>query len=223
MDILVVDDASPDGTAEIVREVAAADRRVRLIERDGKGGLAGAYAVGFAAGLREGYDLVVEMDSDLSHLPEELPRLLEAANGHHVVIGSRYVAGGSVTNWSRLRVLLSKAGNRYARFCLGFDLHDATSGFRVYRREALGTITATPVRSDGYGFQIELAYRAWRAGLSVGEAPITFREREHGHSKISRRIVARGPVAGERLGPPRAVRGPVQPRGITPGTYVMTS
>jgi dolichol-phosphate mannosyltransferase len=129
------------------------------------------------------------MDSDLSHRPEELPRLLEAAQRHHVVIGSRYIPGGSVTNWSRSRVALSKAGNLYARFCLGFDIHDATSGFRVYRREALEEILAAPITSDGYGFQIELVYRAWNLGLSVGEAPISFREREHGHSKISRRIV----------------------------------
>ena len=189
LDILVVDDGSPDGTGEIVRERSEADPHIRLVERPRKSGLASAYAVGFGRAIAEGYDLAVEMDSDLSHRPEELPRLLEAAERHHLVIGSRYVPGGSVTNWSRARVALSKAGNLYARFCLGFDLHDATSGFRVYRREALEEITATPVTSDGYGFQIELVYRAWNLGLSVGEAPISFREREHGQSKISRRIV----------------------------------
>ena len=189
LDILVVDDGSPDGTGVIVRERADADPHIRLVERPRKSGLASAYAVGFERAIAEGYDLAVEMDSDLSHRPEELPRLLETAQRHHLVIGSRYVPGGSVTNWSRARVALSKAGNLYARFCLGFGVHDATSGFRVYRREALEEITATPITSDGYGFQIELVYRAWSLGLSVGEAPISFREREHGQSKISRRIV----------------------------------
>jgi glycosyltransferase involved in cell wall biosynthesis len=189
LDLLVVDDGSPDGTGEIVRKRSETDPRVRLVERPRKSGLASAYALGFDRAIAEGYDLAVEMDSDLSHRPEELPRLLEAAQRHHVVIGSRYIPGGSVTNWSRSRVALSKAGNLYARLCLGFDIHDATSGFRVYRREALEEIIATPITSDGYGFQIELVYRAWNLGLSVGEAPISFREREHGQSKISRRIV----------------------------------
>jgi dolichol-phosphate mannosyltransferase len=189
LDLLVVDDGSPDGTGEIVRERSKTDPHVRLVERPRKSGLASAYAVGFDHAITEGYDLAVEMDSDLSHRPEELPRLLEAAQRHHVVIGSRYVPGGSVTNWSRARVALSKAGNLYARFCLGFDIHDATSGFRAYRREALEEIIATPITSDGYGFQIELVHRAWNLGLSVGETPISFREREHGQSKISRRIV----------------------------------
>jgi apolipoprotein N-acyltransferase len=189
LDLLVVDDGSPDGTAEVVRERSQTDPRVHLVERPRKSGLASAYAVGFERAIREGYDLAVEMDSDLSHRPEELPGLLEAAARHHLVIGSRYVPGGSVTNWSRSRVALSRAGNLYARLCLGFDIHDATSGFRVYRCEALEEITATPITSDGYGFQIELVYRAWDLGLSVGEAPISFREREHGRSKISRRIV----------------------------------
>ena len=189
LDILVVDDGSPDGTGQIVRERSETDPHIRLVERSGKSGLASAYAVGFERAISESYDLAVEMDSDLSHRPDELPRLLEAATRHHLVIGSRYVHGGSVTNWSRSRVALSKAGNLYAGFCLGFDVHDATSGFRVYRRGALEEIIAAPIASDGYGFQIELVYRAWNLGLSVGEAPISFREREHGQSKISRRIV----------------------------------
>ena len=189
LDILVVDDGSPDGTGELVRERSDADPHIRLVERPRKSGLASAYAVGFERAIAQGYDLAVEMDSDLSHRPEELSRLLEAAERHHLVIGSRYIPGGSVTNWSRARIALSRAGNLYARWCLGFDVHDATSGFRVYRREALQEITATPITSDGYGFQIELVHRAWNRGLSVGETPISFREREHGQSKISRRIV----------------------------------
>jgi glycosyltransferase involved in cell wall biosynthesis len=189
LDALVVDDGSPDGTGAIVRAKADADARVRLVERSHKGGLASAYAVGFGRGTEERYDLIVEMDSDLSHRPDELPRLLEAIRSHDMVIGSRYVPGGQVTNWAAARLALSKLGNAYARTWLGIGVHDATSGFRVYRRQALEQITAGPIRSDGYGFQIELAYRAWNAGLSVGEAPITFQEREHGQSKISRRIV----------------------------------
>jgi apolipoprotein N-acyltransferase len=189
LDALVVDDGSPDGTGAMARARAEADPRVRLVERARKSGLASAYAIGFRRGLDEGYDLIVEMDSDLSHRPQELGRLLEAANEHDVVIGSRYIPGGSVTNWSRARVALSKGGNAYARRCLGFHVRDATSGFRVYRREALARVIETPVRSDGYGFQIELVLRAWNAGLSIGEVPITFSERAHGQSKISRHIV----------------------------------
>jgi apolipoprotein N-acyltransferase len=189
IDVLVVDDSSPDGTGELVRALAAGDPRVRLVERPGKAGLATAYLLGFQVAIREGYDLIVEMDSDLSHEPEELPGLLASARSHDLVIGSRYVQGGSVTNWSRARVALSRAGNLYARFMLGFPIRDATSGFRVYRRGVLERLTAEPIRSDGYGFQIELAFRAWREGFDVAEHPITFREREHGHSKISRRIV----------------------------------
>jgi apolipoprotein N-acyltransferase len=189
LDVLVVDDGSPDGTAEIVRDRAGRDPRVRLVERPRKSGLASAYAVGFERAMTEGYALAVEMDSDLSHRPEELPRLLDAVARHDVVVGSRYVPGGSVTNWSRARLLLSKGGNRYARLCLGISTKDATSGFRVYRTLALRRILEVPITSEGYGFQIELVYRAWNLGLSVGEAPITFSEREHGRSKISRRIV----------------------------------
>lgn len=189
VEALVVDDGSPDGTAETVRRRAAAEPRVRLLERAAKSGLSSAYLEGFRIGLDDGYDLVVEMDSDLSHVPEELPRLLHAVRDHDLVVGSRYVPGGSVTNWGRARVALSRGGNLYARLCLGFPVHDATSGYRVYRRPLLEHLVARPFRSDGYGFQVELVYRAWNGGFRVGEAPITFREREHGHSKISRRIV----------------------------------
>jgi hypothetical protein len=189
LDVLVVDDGSPDGTGAVVRSRSEADRRIRLIERERKSGLASAYAAGFARGLDEGYDLIVEMDSDLSHRPDELPRLLEAARSHDVVVGSRYVPGGSVSNWSRTRLALSRGGNAYARLCLGIPTRDATSGFRAYRRDALSTITRPPLRSDGYGFQVELVHRALSAGLSVAEVPIVFHERAHGVSKISRRIV----------------------------------
>jgi apolipoprotein N-acyltransferase len=188
-DVMVVDDGSPDGTGELVRAIASREPRVRLVERPGKAGLASAYLLGFRAGIDEGYDLIVEMDSDLSHDPEELSALLAATADHDVVVGSRYVPGGSVTNWSRARLWLSRAGNAYARLALGFPLRDATSGYRVYRRDALAALLVEPVRSEGYGFQIELVLRAWQAGFALGEVPITFREREHGQSKISKRII----------------------------------
>jgi apolipoprotein N-acyltransferase len=189
VDVLVVDDSSPDGTADVVRAIAAGEPRVRLVERPAKAGLAGAYREGFDRALNEGYDLVVEMDADLSHDPAELPRLLSAALRFHLVVGSRYVPGGSVANWSRSRLALSRAGNAYARRWLGLPMHDTTSGFRVFRRDLLSHLAADPIRSEGYGFQIELVLRASEAGYALGEVPITFRERQHGRSKISRRIV----------------------------------
>jgi apolipoprotein N-acyltransferase len=188
---LVVDDGSPDGTAAAVREVMAAEPRIRLVERSRKSGLASAYLEGFSTALAEGHDLVVEMDSDLSHDPQQLPGLLAAArDGADLAIGSRYVPGGSVSNWSWARVALSRGGNVYARLSLGMPINDATSGFRAYRRDLLQRLVAQGVHSDGYGFQVELALRAYRDGWTLSEIPITFREREHGRSKISRRIVA---------------------------------
>jgi apolipoprotein N-acyltransferase len=188
-DVLVIDDGSPDGTGDAVRALADADPRVRLLERPEKSGLASAYLEGFRLALSERYDLVVEMDSDLSHDPAELPRLLLGATQYDLMIGSRYIPGGSVTNWSRGRLALSRVGNAYARFMLGLPTHDATSGYRVYRRALLEKLVVSSFASDGYGFQIELAMRTHLMGFAVGEAPITFREREHGESKISRRIV----------------------------------
>jgi apolipoprotein N-acyltransferase len=189
VEVVVVDDASPDGTGEIVRVLAGEDSRVSLMERPGKRGLASAYREGFGRALEAGADLVVEMDADLSHLPEELPRLLEASLDHHLVIGSRYVPGGAIHNWGLLRRILSRGGNLYARVLLGFPVRDATSGYRVFRRETLEELMRDWARTEGYAFQIDLAYRAWRRGLSVGEAPITFEERRAGASKLSRRIV----------------------------------
>ena len=190
VEVLVVDDSSPDGTAGIVRELMAGEPRLRLVERPIRSGLASAYEEGFGRALEEGYDLIVEMDSDLSHDPAELGALLEAARDRFdLVVGSRYVPGGSVTNWSRLRLTLSRTGNTYARMMLGVPLQDATSGFRAYRRAVLQDLVAQPFHADGYGFQVELVMRAWLHGWTIGEVPITFREREHGHSKLSRRIV----------------------------------
>jgi apolipoprotein N-acyltransferase len=189
LDVLVVDDSSPDGTAEIVRGIAASEPRVRLLSRPSKSGLASAYLEGFRMALDEAYDLIVEMDSDMSHDPTELGWLLATATEYDLTVGSRYVPGGSVSDWSRSRVALSRAGNRYARFMLGLPIHDATSGYRVYRRDLLEELLRGSVASDGYGFQVELVMRADRLGARVGEAPITFRDRAHGRSKISRRIV----------------------------------
>ncbi|MGH2709968.1 MAG: apolipoprotein N-acyltransferase [Actinomycetota bacterium] len=189
VDVMVVDDSSPDGTGEIVRKVADREPRVSLEERPEKGGLASAYLDGFVLAISRGYDLIVEMDADLSHRPEELKSLLEGARTNHVTIGSRYVPGGRVQNWSLIRRALSRGGNIYVRLLLGLPIRDATSGYRVYRREALRELITHQLRSEGYAFQIELAYRAWRRGMVVGEVPITFEERRHGHSKISRGIV----------------------------------
>lgn len=190
VDVLVVDDSSPDGTAAVVRDAMSTEPHIRIVQRPGRAGLASAYLEGFRLALDEGYDLIVEMDSDLSHDPSELPRLLDAAAaGADLVVGSRYVPGGSVTNWSRARVALSRAGNVYARLMLAIPLHDATSGFRVYRKGLLADLMRAPIASEGYGFQIELVMRAWQLGATLAEVPIAFREREHGHSKISRRIV----------------------------------
>jgi apolipoprotein N-acyltransferase len=189
VDALVVDDTSPDGTADAVEVLAGESPRVRLLRRPGKQGLASAYLEGFHVALREGYDVVVEMDSDLSHRPEDLPKLIEGSAFYDLTIGSRYVPGGEVTNWSRPRVALSRAGNAYARVSLRLPLTDATSGFRAYRRRVLEALMQRDTTSEGYAFQIEMAYRAFRAGFTLGEIPITFREREHGASKLSRRIV----------------------------------
>ena len=190
VDVLVVDDSSPDGTGDVVRRIGEGEPRVRVVERPARAGLASAYLEGFGRALEGGYDLIVEMDSDLSHDPVQLPALLEAARERHdLVVGSRYVPGGSVSNWSRMRLALSKAGNLYARVMLGIPLHDATSGYRVYRRGLLERLVAEPFHADGYGFQVDVVLRSWLDGWSLGEVPITFREREHGHSKLSRRIV----------------------------------
>jgi apolipoprotein N-acyltransferase len=190
VDVLVVDDSSPDGTADLVREAMAGEPRIRLLERPARSGLASAYEEGFRRALEGSYDLIVEMDADLSHDPEELATLLAAARARFdLVVGSRYVPGGSVTDWSRMRLALSRSGNTYARLLLGIPLRDATSGYRVYRRALLEDLVREPFHADGYGFQVELVLRTWLRGWSLGEVPITFREREHGRSKLSRRIV----------------------------------
>jgi hypothetical protein len=189
VDVLVVDDSSPDGTGDIVREIALGEPRVRLLARPAKSGLSSAYVEGFQVAIAEGYNVAIEMDSDLSHDPAELPSLLAAAADLDLVVGSRYVPGGSVTDWSRRRVALSRAGNIYARLMLGLPIHDATSGYRVYRAPLLEALIRRPFAADGYGFQVELVLRSHRLGYAVGESPITFRDRAFGESKISNAIV----------------------------------
>ena len=189
-DLLVVDDNSPDGTGEVADKLAAEDSHVHVLHRERKAGLGAAYIAGFHWALDQGYGVVVEMDADGSHLPEELPRLLDALAGADLVIGSRYVPGGTVVNWPKRREMLSRGGNTYARLMLGIKLKDATGGYRAYRASTLRKIALDEVESQGYCFQIDLAMRAIQAGLKVTEVPITFVERVHGTSKMSRAVVA---------------------------------
>ncbi len=187
--MLIVDDHSPDGTGKIADEIAAADPRVHVLHRTAKAGLGGAYVAGFGWGLERGFDVLVEMDADGSHAPEQLSRLLDALRDADLVIGSRWVPGGKVVNWPKSRELLSRGGNLYTRIALGIDLRDATGGYRAYRRAVLEEIDYRSVVSEGYCFQVDLAWRAARGGFRVVEVPITFAERERGESKMSGSIV----------------------------------
>jgi len=189
-ELLVVDDNSPDGTGELADKLAAGDSHIHVLHRPGKAGLGAAYIAGFSWALERGYDAMVEMDADGSHQPEELPRLLEALDaGADVVIGSRWVRGGTVRNWPKSREFLSRGANAYARIMLGIGVRDATGGFRVYRAETLRKIALDQVLSQGYCFQIDLTLRAITAGLTVTEVPITFTDRTRGTSKMGRAIV----------------------------------
>jgi dolichol-phosphate mannosyltransferase len=192
-DALVVDDGSPDGTGELADKLAADDPRVRVLHRTAKAGLGSAYLAGFATALRGEYRVIVEMDADGSHAPEDLPALLAALDtgeGADVVLGSRYVRGGEVVNWPAYRNWISRSGNLYSRLALGVSVRDITGGYRVFRREVLESLTLDEVESQGYCFQIDLAWRALQAGFRVVEVPITFTERERGASKMSNAIVA---------------------------------
>jgi dolichol-phosphate mannosyltransferase len=184
-DVLVLDDNSPDGTGAVADELVAADPQVHVLHRPGKQGLANAYLAGFAWGLERGYGAIVEMDADGSHQPEQLPTLLAALTDADLVIGARWVRGGSVVNWPLHRKALSVGANIYTRALLGMPVHDATAGYRAYRASALQTIGLDHVASQGYCFQVDLTQRAVRLGLRVVEVPITFVEREIGDSKMS--------------------------------------
>ncbi|GAA2436195.1 polyprenol monophosphomannose synthase [Streptomyces macrosporus] len=188
--VLVADDNSPDGTGKVADELAAADERVRVLHRKGKEGLGAAYLAGFRWGIDNGYDVLVEMDADGSHQPEELPRLLTALKGADLVLGSRWVPGGRVVNWPRHREFLSRGGSTYSRLLLGVPIRDVTGGYRAFRKETLLGLGMDDVASQGYCFQVDLAHRAVQAGFHVVEVPITFVERERGDSKMSRDIVA---------------------------------
>ncbi|MFF3324090.1 polyprenol monophosphomannose synthase [Streptomyces sp. NPDC002889] len=188
-DVLVADDNSPDGTGKFADELAAQDDQVHVLHRKGKEGLGAAYLAGFAWGIERDYGVLVEMDADGSHQPEELPRLLTALKSADLVLGSRWVPGGRVVNWPKHREFLSRGGSTYSRLLLGVPIRDVTGGFRAFRAETLQGLGLAEVASQGYCFQVDLARRAVAAGYHVVEVPITFVERELGDSKMSRDIV----------------------------------
>jgi dolichol-phosphate mannosyltransferase len=187
--VLVADDNSPDGTGKLADALAEDDDHVQVLHRPGKQGLGAAYIAGFRWAAEQGFDVVVEMDADGSHAPEELPRLLDALRDADLVLGSRWVPGGRVVNWPKSRMVLSRGGNLYTRLVLGLPLGDATGGYRAYRRTVLDSLDLAAVASQGYCFQVDLAWRVAREGYRVVEVPITFTERERGQSKMSSSIV----------------------------------
>ena len=190
VDILIIDDNSPDGTADIVRELQSSDSHIYMINRPSKLGLGTAYIVGFRWALERDYEYILEMDADLSHNPEDVPRLIrECENGYDLVIGSRYCNGVNVVNWPIKRLLLSYGANKYTRMITRMPIMDATAGFKCYRREVLAAINLDRVKSSGYSFQIEMNFRAWDAGFKIKEIPIIFIERSEGLSKMSKNIV----------------------------------
>ncbi|QCX29192.1 polyprenol monophosphomannose synthase [Nocardioides jishulii] len=189
VDVLVMDDNSPDGTGKIVDAIAERDPQVQVVHRTEKAGLGAAYRHGFRVALDQGYDVIGEMDADGSHQPEQLQRLLDAiAEGADLVIGSRWIPGGSIVNWPKSREMLSRGGNIYVRLLLGMPVKDATAGFRLFRRATLEAIDIDTVTSTGYVFQTDMAYRTLQQGLTVREVPIEFIERERGDSKMSKDV-----------------------------------
>ncbi|MEE2523123.1 polyprenol monophosphomannose synthase [Pseudarthrobacter sp. J75] len=194
-DVLVVDDNSPDGTGQLADSIAAEDQQVHVLHRKGKEGLGAAYIAGFQWGLDAGYDVLVEMDADGSHQPEQLPLLLDAIeDGADLAMGSRWVRGGSVVNWPLHRQLISRTGSLYSRLMLGVKIKDVTGGYRAFRRTTLEKLNLAEVESVGYGFQVDLAWRVANLGLTIVERPITFVERELGASKMSGNIVVEAMV-----------------------------
>ena len=190
LDVLIIDDNSPDGTGQLADELVAANPRIRVHHRAGKLGLGTAYLEGFRIGIREGYGLLFEMDADFSHDPSHLPQFLKAAEEYDVVLGSRYLHGRvTVINWPITRLVLSYGANVYARFVTGLPVADATGGYKCFRRNVLEGIALDRVESEGYAFQIEMSFRAWKRGFRIGEIPIVFVDRTAGESKMSKRIV----------------------------------
>ncbi len=190
LEVLVVDDNSPDGTGRMADELAANDSRVHVLHRPGKQGLGRAYLAGFAWALQRDYTYIFEMDADFSHDPQHLPEFLAAVRDKDLVLGSRYRDGKvTVVNWPMSRLMLSYAANIYARAVTGLQLGDATGGFKCFRREVLQAIPLDEVRSNGYAFQIEMSFRAWKRGFRIGEIPIVFHDRTEGESKMSKGIV----------------------------------
>jgi len=189
IDVLIVDDGSPDGTGRIVKDIMATNPHVRIIERSGKQGLGTAYVAGFKYAIQNGYDYVFEMDADFSHNPNDIPVFLSTIKDYDLVIGSRYIDGVRVLNWPMNRLLLSYSANVYTQIITGLPVHDATGGFKCYRVEALKTIDLDQIRSNGYAFQIEMSFKVWKKGFRLVEIPIVFADRRLGTSKMSKHIV----------------------------------
>jgi len=189
IELLVVDDGSPDGTGEYADSVAAENPRVHVLHRPGKMGLGSAYVFGFTQALTTDAELIIQMDADFSHNPDQIPNLVEQAREYDVVLGSRYITGANVVNWPLRRLFLSYFANVYTHLVTGLPLRDSTGGFKCFRRKVLGEIQLDTIRSDGYSFQIEVNFRSWRKGFSMVEIPIVFVDRHSGTSKMSRRIV----------------------------------
>lgn len=189
IEVLIVDDGSPDGTATIVKDFQKNNARIHLIERSGKQGLGTAYVAGFHYALTHGFEFVFEMDADFSHDPKDLPRLLEKIDECDIVIGSRYISGVNVVNWPMKRLILSYCANLYTRCITGMPIHDATAGFKCYRRKVLESLKLDAIKSNGYSFQIETNFKAWIRGFKICEIPIIFNDRRAGVSKMSKHIV----------------------------------
>jgi dolichol-phosphate mannosyltransferase len=189
LDVLIVDDGSPDGTAELVRGMMKSDARIHLLERKAKMGLGSAYVAGFKYAIQHSYECVFEMDADFSHSPDEIPIFLKKIDEYDLVLGSRYTNGVRVLNWPIRRLMLSYTANVYTRIVTGMPLRDATGGFKCYRRRVLEAIDLDDIKSNGYAFQIEMSYKAWRRGFKLVEIPITFMDRRSGVSKMSKHIV----------------------------------
>ncbi|MBM2840153.1 MAG: Dolichyl-phosphate beta-D-mannosyltransferase [Bacteroidetes bacterium] len=189
IDVLVVDDDSPDGTAGLVRDMMSADSRIHLIERPAKAGLGTAYVAGFRFAIEHGFDYIFEMDADFSHSPKEIPNFLKKIQDYDLVLGSRYIHGVRVLNWPMRRLLLSFSANVYTQIITGLPVHDATGGFKCFRRSVLEAIDLEKIKSNGYAFQIEMSFKAWKKGFRITEIPIIFLDRRSGVSKMSKNIV----------------------------------